>query len=213
MGDFFIVAYNEIRKLKRRHAMDNNLINNHICNNHNKRMERNYQTRMENEIMPRKEDNYDCEGNVLHNHTENYADNGNAFCNRCENRCKNEHGGEVYVFNVEKAAYKNKNFRESVWTGRELQMTLMSISRGQDIGVEIHKDTDQYIRVEHGIAILMTGHEQNCLEDKKKLCAGDAVFIPAGTWHNIVNVGRCDLKLSSVYAPPHHPKCTVEKYK
>ena len=110
-----------------------------------------------------------------------------------------------------KTAYKNKNFRESVWTGEYLQMTLMSIPCSQDIGVEIHEDTDQYIRVEYGCAVVMTGCGRNCLNNNKKLYAGDTVFIPAGTWHNIINVGRCDLKLSSVYAPPHHPKCTVQR--
>ena len=59
----------------------------------------------------------------------------------------------------------------------------------------------------------MTGNEENSLDKKYRLCVGDVIFIPAGTWHNIVNVGRCSLKLSSVYAPTHHPRCTVERYK
>lgn len=203
--------------------MDNNHINNHlgnhICNN-NRRMERNYYGRTENVIMPRREDSFDCEGNELHNHLEYYENHQNhcdyhehSYCNVCDKKCKNEHGGEVYSLNVVKNAKKNNNFRESIWTGRYLQMTLMSIACSHDIGVEMHEDTDQYIRVEHGYAMALTGCERNCLNNRVKLCAGDAIFIPAGTWHNIVNIGRCDLKLSSVYAPPHHPKCTVHKYR
>lgn len=131
----------------------------------------------------------------------------------CDNKCINEHGGDVYVANIEKAAYNNRNYRESVWTGKYLQMTLMSIPRSQSIGIEMHDDTDQFIRVEHGTALLVIGNDSTCLSDKKKLYKGDAVLVPAGVWHDIMNIGKCPLKLSSIYAPPHHPKCTVEKNK
>lgn len=190
--------------------MEHNHINNHICNNNHKRMERNYCGRMENEIMPRRED--DCNfDDKLSNHLDYYKDK--HYCDNCTNKCRNDRGGDVYVLNVEKSAYKNRNFRESVWTGAYLQMTLMSIPCSDDIGVEIHEDTDQYIRIEHGYALLITGDACDCMNNRKKLCKGDAVFIPAGTRHNIVNIGRDDLKLSSVYAPPHHPKCTEQRYK
>lgn len=193
--------------------MDNNHINNHICNNNHRRMERNYTERLDGEIIPRREENFDCEGNKLYDHLEYYENNEISYCDKCKNKCKNEHGGEVYILNVSKSAYKNESFRESVWTGNYLQMTLMSIPCSCDVGVEIHNDTDQYIRVEYGYACLLTGCDPKHLDNKKKLCQGDAVFVPAGTWHNIVNVGRGELKLSSVYAPPHHPKCTVEKFR
>lgn len=193
--------------------MENNHINNHICNNNHRRMERNYHGRLDGEIMPRREENLDCQGNQLYNHLEYYENHDNSYCDMCNRRCRNEHGGEVYSFNVEKSAYKNDNFRESIWTGEHLQMTLMSIPCSHDIGIEIHHDTDQYIRVEHGYAYVLTGYDPKCLKNKKKLYQGDAIFIPAGTWHNVVNAGRCDLKLSSVYAPPHHPRCTVEKHR
>ncbi|MBO5716127.1 MAG: cupin domain-containing protein [Clostridia bacterium] len=128
-------------------------------------------------------------------------------------KCKNEHGGDVYVANIGRIAFKNRNFRESVWTGHYLQMTLMSIPCGDKIGTENHCDADQYIRVEHGCAMAYTGNRQDALCNRYKLSMGDSIFIPAGTWHNIVNVGRRELKISSIYAPPHHPRCTVEKYK
>lgn len=137
----------------------------------------------------------------------------NNMCNSCDNRCKNEHGDEVYSLNVGRTACKNQNFRESYWTGRFLQMTLMSIPCGDDIGVEMHCDTDQYIRVEQGMAIALIGHSADNCCHKHKLNVGDAIFIPAGTWHNIVNASRHPLKISSIYAPPHHPKCTVERRK
>ena len=164
--------------------MDNKRITNHICQNNNMRSERNFSGRIEKEA---------------------------SYCDICNNKCENEHGGEVYYLNVEKSANKNHNYRESVWTGKYLQMTLMSIPYSQSIGVECHKDTEQYIRIEHGYALLMTGDDEKCLNNMQKLYRGDAVFVPAGVWHDIVNVGRCSLKISSVYAPPHHPRCTVEK--
>ena len=191
--------------------MYNNNLNNHICNNNHKRMERNYGGRIEMENTPRREENLNCEGNNVHHH--HVEHNHNSYCEKCDHKCKNEHGGEAYTLNVEKSANKNHNFRESVWTGKYLQMTLMSISSSSDIGIEMHKDTDQYIRIEHGYALLLTGCDENHLNDRQRLCKGDAVFVPAGTWHNIVNIGRCTLKVSSVYAPPHHPKCTLQPNK
>ena len=191
--------------------MDNNNLNNHICNNNHKRMERNYGGRIEMENTPRREENLNCEGNNVHHHRVEH--NNNSYCEKCDHKCKNEHGGDVYTLNVEKSANKNHNFRESVWTGKYLQMTLMSIASSNDIGIEMHADTDQYIRIEHGYALLLTGCDENHLNDRQRLCKGDAVFIPAGTWHNIVNIGRCTLKVSSVYAPPHHPKCTLQPNK
>ena len=178
--------------------MDN--INNHICNNTHRAIERNACSR--HDTVRNLTDDMLCHENVEEN-----------MCNSCEIRCKNEHGGHPYILNVSKTAYGNKNFRESIWTGKHLQMTLMSIPRGSDIGVEVHEYTDQYIRVEHGFAEVLLGDGRDSLTVKHKLYTGDAIFIPAGTWHNIVNLGRCDLKLSSVYAPPHHPRCTVQKNK
>ncbi len=127
--------------------------------------------------------------------------------------CSDEHGGEVYSLSVFRTACKNRSFRENVWTGDHLQLTVMSIDRGDDIGVEVHNDTDQYIRVESGCAVALVGTSADNLSQKYRLSSGDAIFIPACTWHNIVNSGRGTLKLSSIYAPPHHPRCTVQKNK
>ena len=187
--------------------MDNNAIDRHICNNTYRNMEREGQYRMMNEGREiqnnaRREENH-C----------TYEENKYYTCHHCEMRCKNEHGGEVYVTNIGKDAYRNRNYRESIWTGKYLQATLMSIPCGDDIGVEMHEDTDQYIRVEYGSAMALTGTCEHHLCNRQRLCQGDVIFIPAGTWHNIVNTGRCALKLSSIYGPPHHPRCTVQKNK
>ena len=127
--------------------MDNNHLNHHICHNHTRSV-RNKCGSIENEM---------------------------SHCNPFKNKCPNEYGGEIYALNIEKLAYKNNNFRESIWTGKYLQATLMSILPKENIGAEIHEDTDQYIRVEGGCALLLTGDDKNCLTDKKQLYIGDAV--------------------------------------
>lgn len=132
-------------------------------------------------------------------------------CDCCKH--KSDHGPAPYVSNIEQMAGRNNNFRTAIWTGENLQMTLMCIPPCGEIGLEIHEDTDQIIRVEQGNALIKMGECRCSLDDKKRLCQGDAVFVPAGTWHNIINTGRCSLRVSSVYAPPKHPRGTVHRTK
>ncbi len=122
-------------------------------------------------------------------------------------------GPNPYTVNVEQAACVNENFRTAVWTGCHLQMTVMCIPPCGEIGMEMHPDTDQMVRIEQGCAMVRMGRNRCRQELQRNLGNGDAVFIPAGTWHNIVNIGRCPLKVSSVYAPPNHPRGTVQRTK
>ncbi|NLD18691.1 MAG: cupin domain-containing protein [Clostridiales bacterium] len=138
----------------------------------------------------------------------------NHHCECEDRRChSHDHGPEVYAVNVQRAAQENNYFRTALWTGCYGQMTLMSIPVCGEIGVEIHQDTDQIITVEQGQCVVKIGEHRDCLHVYKTLCQGTTVFIPAGTWHNIINTGRCSLKLSSIYAPPHHPWGTVHRTK
>ena len=118
-----------------------------------------------------------------------------------------------FATNINMESRMNKNFRKALWTGEYLQMTLMCIPVCGDIGVEIHEDTDQYIRVESGRARVEIGDREDCLNNMACLNQGDGVFVPAGHWHNVINVGNCELKLSSVYAPPHHKRGVVQRTK
>lgn len=122
-------------------------------------------------------------------------------------------GPEPFVGNVEAAAKQNQNFRTTYWTGHYLQMTLMHIPVYGDIGVEMHPDTDQYIRIESGQALVHMGECRENLCVSHHIRAGDGVFVPRGTWHNIINTGNCPLKLSSIYAPPQHPRGTIHRTK
>lgn len=126
---------------------------------------------------------------------------------------RTDHGPEPFAAHLMGAARRNSNFRTAFWTGRCLQMTLMSIPVGCDIGLELHPETDQFIRVEHGRAFVCMGDCKENLDFQCRLNAGDGVFVPAGAWHNIRNTGNCPLKLSSIYAPPHHPRGTVHPTK
>ena len=134
-------------------------------------------------------------------------------CNRREHPEIRDYGSEPFVFNIDHATNMNTNFRTTLWTGCDMQLTLMSIPVRSDIGVEMHKNVDQFIRIESGAAKVFMGSCQNSLHEVG--CANEdyAIIIPAGTWHNIVNIGSCPLKLYSLYAPPQHPYGTVHKTK
>jgi len=124
-----------------------------------------------------------------------------------------DYGPEPFVVNIEAAAKQNDNFRTVLWTGTHLQLTLMSIDVGEDIGLEIHPHLDQFIRIEEGQGIVKMGDRKDRLDFQEKVYDNFAFIIPAGTWHNLINTGRKPIKLYSIYAPPQHPAGTVHATK
>ncbi|MDV2583216.1 cupin domain-containing protein [Alkalibacillus haloalkaliphilus] len=124
-----------------------------------------------------------------------------------------DQGPNPYVVNIERATMMNDNYRTALWTGEYLQLTLMSIEPGDDIGLEIHRDHDQFIRVEGGHGLVQMGDRRDRLDFQRQVSDNDAIFIPAGKWHNLINTGRRPLKLYSIYAPPEHPRGTVHRTK
>lgn len=125
-----------------------------------------------------------------------------------------DYGPNPVVLDVNRMVMQNPNFRTAVWTGHCLQMTLMCIPPRGEVGLEIHPDTDQMLRVEEGKATVQFGICE-CRQDfrQQEACEGEVIFVPAGTWHNICNMERFPLRLSSVYAPPNHPRGTVHRTK
>jgi mannose-6-phosphate isomerase-like protein (cupin superfamily) len=103
-----------------------------------------------------------------------------------------------YVNNIDKDTIGNENFRKVVFTGKHLQLVLMSIPVGEEIGGEVHDSVDQFIRIERGQA--------KAIIDDQVYEIGDdfAITIPAGSKHNIINTGDEPLKIYSIYAPPEH---------
>lgn len=124
-----------------------------------------------------------------------------------------DYGPEPLIVNIDRLAKMNTNFRTALWTGNHLQITLMSIPPGGDIGVEMHPNLDQFIRIESGNALALMGKSRHNLNYQKRADQNYALVVPAGTWHNVVNIGRTPLKLYSIYAPPQHPYGTVHKTK
>lgn len=124
-----------------------------------------------------------------------------------------DHGGNPYVINIHEAVMRNRTFRMSLWTGDHLQVTIMNIPVGEDIGLELHPDVDQFLRIESGQGFVQMGNNRNYLNFERYVYADDAIMIPAGTWHNITNTGPTPLKLYSIYAPPEHPFGTVHRTK
>ena len=120
-------------------------------------------------------------------------------------------GPQPNAFDIEHATKDNANYRTVVWSGKYLQVTLMSIEPGQSIGLEAHPDTDQFLRIEEGMAQVMMGDSQDKLDFVRDVEDDYAIFVPAGKWHNIVNKGDKPLKLYSIYAPAEHPHGTVHK--
>jgi mannose-6-phosphate isomerase-like protein (cupin superfamily) len=119
--------------------------------------------------------------------------------------------GEVpYVFDVERAALENTNFRTAAWTADQLQLTLMSIPVGGDVGLEMHPATNQFFRIEAGTARVTMG-TKTILSYVKTAGPGDVVMIPAGTWHNLANINSKPLKMYSLYGPQQHPRGTVHR--
>jgi len=120
-----------------------------------------------------------------------------------------DYGPEPFVVDIEKAAKKNNNYRTALWTGPHLQVTLMSIKVGEDIGLEIHPVLDQFLRIEQGQGVVQMGKRKDQLDFVKKVYDNYAIMVPAGTWHNVTNTGTIPLKLYSIYTPPQHPRGTV----
>lgn len=130
--------------------------------------------------------------------------------NRCFHMPITDYGPEPFAVNIDRATQQNADYRKALWTGAHLQLTLMSIPAGGEIGAEVHPDTDQFLRIESGSGLTMMGPAENRLNHQCPVSGGYAVFVPAGTWHNIINTGACPLKIYSIYAPPHHPHGTVQ---
>ena len=122
-------------------------------------------------------------------------------------------GAKPQLLNIHNEVCRNTNFRAAIWTGENLQVTVMSIPVGGEVGLEFHEDVEQLLQIESGFARVYMGKSKNSVT-----CFGGAdrnslIIVPQKTWHNIVNVGHMPLKLYSVYAPPEHPFGTVHKTK
>lgn len=111
-----------------------------------------------------------------------------------------------YVTNIEELSLENENFRKVLYTSKNSQLVLMSLLAGEDIGEEVH-DVDQFLRIEKGTGTAFLNDTPHNLTD------GSGIIVPAGTKHNLINTGDQDMKLYTLYMPPHHRDGVVHKNK
>ena len=110
--------------------------------------------------------------------------------------------------NIERDTLKNKNFRKVIYTGANSQLVLMSLKPKEEIGAETHPENDQFLRFEGGTGRVIIDASKYSVKD------GDAVVIPAGAKHNVINTSATDeLKIYTIYSPPHHKDGTIHKTK
>lgn len=126
---------------------------------------------------------------------------------------KTDFGPSPFVVDIAKATLNNETYRTALWTGNHLQLTVMSIPVGEDIGLEVHHNVDQFLRIEGGQGLVQMGNSKENLYLQQPVFDDFAIFVPAGTWHNVVNTGNKPLKLYTIYAPPNHPHGTIHQTK
>lgn len=121
-----------------------------------------------------------------------------------------DNGPEPSVFDLETATTDNDKYRTVAWSGRYLQVTLMSIEPGASVGLEAHPQTDQFLRLDAGRGRVVMGPAPDDLPFQQEVSDGWAVLVPAGTWHDVINIGDEPMRLYAIYAPVHHAAGRVQ---
>ena len=122
-----------------------------------------------------------------------------------------DYGEKPWAVDIEDLTLENNNYRAVKWSGRFMQMALMSLKPGEEIELEMHSASDQFIRIEEGEGLVYMGESKDNLSFVEYVKDDWAVFIPAGIWHKLLNTGKGDLKFYTIYAPQEHSKATVHK--
>jgi mannose-6-phosphate isomerase-like protein (cupin superfamily) len=131
-----------------------------------------------------------------------------------KNELTNQNGGknnrEVFYKNIENISIKNNYFRKVLFTTKNMQLVVMSLLPNENIPLEIHKNHDQFIKIEKGNCETIIG---NTYKKKITLEKGDCIIIPNNTYHEIINIGKNKLKLYTIYTPPEHDAYKIDKKK
>ncbi|WP_372595627.1 cupin domain-containing protein [Actinotalea sp.] len=122
-------------------------------------------------------------------------------------------GPRPQSFDLETETLENSTYRTVAWSGAYLQLTLMSIPVGGDIGLEVHHDTDQFIRLDGGRGRVQMGPAKDELTFDQEVTDGWCVLVPAGSWHNVTNIGDEPMQVYTIYAPQHHQPGKVHQTK
>lgn len=113
-----------------------------------------------------------------------------------------------FIGNIEEKTHANTYFRQVIYTGQHAQLVVMCLQPNEDIGMEVHEIVDQFLRIEEGEGKVILNGEEHSIKD------GDAIIVPAGVQHNVINTSNeKQLKLYTIYSPPHHKDGIVHKTK
>jgi mannose-6-phosphate isomerase-like protein (cupin superfamily) len=112
-----------------------------------------------------------------------------------------------YIDNIEEKTLDNTYSRHVLFTGKNMQLVVMALKPGEDIGEEVHEHVDQFFRIEQGEAKVIIDDQEDVLKEDM------VAIVPAGSKHNVINTSNVDLKLYTIYAPPNHPDGTINKDK
>ena len=134
-----------------------------------------------------------------HSHTKGIRDNDHQ-----------RHRPPPNAFKIEAATRENDNYRVVAWTGRHLQVTLMTIPVGESIGLEAHPDTDQFLRIGSGHGKAVMGPPEDQLDFEQAVSDGSSIQVPAGMWHDVINTGDEPFRLCAIDAPSHHAAGAVQ---
>lgn len=122
-----------------------------------------------------------------------------------------DNGPQPNAFNIEQETRANSTYRTVAWTGKYLQVTLMSIPVGESIGLEVHPETDQFLRLDAGQGRCVMGPAEDDLDFEQEVGDGWSIQVPAGVWHDVINTGDEPMRLYAIYAPVHHASGVVHQ--
>ncbi len=122
-----------------------------------------------------------------------------------------DNGPKPNAFDIETATTENTTYRTVAWTGKYLQVTLMSIPVGESIGLETHPETDQFLRLDAGRGRCVMGPSKDNLDFEQEVSDGWSIQVPAGMWHDVINTGDEPMQIYAVYAPTHHAQGIVQQ--
>jgi mannose-6-phosphate isomerase-like protein (cupin superfamily) len=119
----------------------------------------------------------------------------------------------IWAKDIEVITQGNANFRRVLNVSKHLELTVMSIPPGGEIGLEVHRTTDQFLCIEAGTGVVKSGKTKGRLTRTVEIEDDWGIVIPAGTWHNVINTGKVPLRLFTLYGPPEHAQGTVHRTK
>ena len=117
----------------------------------------------------------------------------------------------AWAGNIERITLENPNYRKVIYTGKAMQLVVMTLEPGEEIDFEVHDDIDQFIRVEEGVATLTTSDVKGGTTESVVFGADWATIVSAGTWHKVSNAGLGPLRLYTIYSPPEHADGTIHR--